>query len=714
MSAEDLLKGLDAEQEKAVTLETNGVVAAGAGSGKTKVLASRYVWLVTKKNLGPEEILTLTFTNKAVSEMYSRIYQYLLAQSGLETEGSKAALALKNFHKARINTLDSFSAAVARTAAPRYGISPDFTSDETALKDLARESALKFVLDNREAPAIRWLLSDHKIRDLAEGIFSQAVLKYSPISHPPELAEDLSRQRQVLLRAWTETGQQAETVGSNIVEALHNLANVKDPIKLAVSLRELLQKDPFPQLPDIGPLLDTSDEFTHVQIREELEKYFEFYETLLESRIPNRFTEEFLPLVENFRKLKGGKNDGLCSELESIANYALSFDLCAGIFELLKKFQDEFNAKKRETGFLSFTDIAHLAVDALRDHPDIRKVYKDSLRMIMVDEFQDNNALQRDLIYLLAENPERTEKSLARPEELEKNRMFLVGDEKQSIYRFRGADVAVFRSLGRTMDTQDLSRLPEGNIELIHNYRSRPGLIAVFNRIFGSLDEDSTGVTGNPGGVFLPPQPELPDYEAQYVRIHPPEKSASGNPGGNGESGNPDARNRDQTPLAHFCFLNEEDLPKDDAEGIKSRDLEAVFIAAKIREMVLKKEEIPRRTDHGVEWVKCSYRDFAVLERSYTHQNCLEKYFREFGIPYITDRPSGLFNDAPVLDLRAYLRLMVYPDDRIAYAALIRSPFVRLSDLSLAVCLLSENREPFAEENEDLLPKEDLGLYRRA
>ncbi len=182
MSVEDLLSGLDDEQIKAVTLETNGVVAAGAGSGKTKVLASRYAWLVMEKKLKPEEILTLTFTNKAVSEMYSRIYRYLLEQDDAEAAG-----ALKNFHKARISTLDSFSANVARAAAARYGISPDFSSDDTALRDLAREAALRFVLDHRETPAIRQLLVDNKIKTLAEDIFAKVVLNYSPISSPLDL-----------------------------------------------------------------------------------------------------------------------------------------------------------------------------------------------------------------------------------------------------------------------------------------------------------------------------------------------------------------------------------------------------------------------------------------------------------------------------------------------------------------------------------------------
>ena len=690
MSVTELLAGLDDEQKKAVTLQTNGVVSAGAGSGKTKVLASRYAWLVMEKNLKPEEILTLTFTNKAVSEMYSRIYGYLLEQAGGEdSTGGKALDALKNFHKARIGTLDSFSANIARTAAARYGISPDFSSDDTALRDIAREAALRFILDNREAPAIRQLLVDHKVRKLAEEIFAQVVLRHSPISSPLELDAALSTQKEKIIKAWQENVRLVEEITGNIIDALRTLEGAKKSIKFAKHLEDILFANPPPSLPDIAPLLDTGnagtdsdweDDLPPSETKEQIKKYFDYYSAIIALRTPGNYGEIYAQLVEYFRQLKGKDGDGLYYTLESIANCAFNFGLCSGIFELIKKFQDEFNAKKRETGILSFNDIARLAVDALKDHPDIRKSYKDSIRMIMIDEFQDNNALQRDLIYLLAENPGRAEKGKPGPEALEKDRMFFVGDEKQSIYRFRGADVAVFRSLGKDL----FGRHESGSLELAHNYRSRPGLIAAFNYIFEN--------------VFLPPG--APGYEAEYSRILPPEKTG-------------EARS-DESPLAHFCFLNAEELPVDDTGGIKSQDLEAVFIAEKIRDMVKKKEKIPKRTGQKIEWTECTWGDFAVLERSYTHQGKLEKYFREFGIPYNTDRPSGLFNDAPIMDLRAYLRLLVYPEDRIAYAAIIRSPFVRLSDLSLAVCMLSKNAEPFAEENEPLVPEEDLALYRRA
>ena len=707
MSVQRLLDGLDNEQRKAVTLETNGVVAAGAGSGKTKVLANRYAWLVMEKGFKADEILALTFTNKAVGEMYSRIYRYLLEQSGgTDSADERATDALRNFHKARISTLDSFSAAIARTAAPRYGISPDFSSDDTALRDLAREAALRFVLDNREAPAVRQLLVDHKIRKLAEEIFARVVLKYSPISSPLKLAGNLEAQKEMILRAWREKALQTGKITGLIVDALRTLAEMKKSIGFTRSLEDILLKSPPPSLPDIAPLLvtdtsranapDTANdedaagwdaELPPSGIRRQIKNYFDYYSTLIAIRLPGTYGEAYTPVVEYFRLLKGGDGDGLYQELEAIANYALNFGLCAGVSALIKKFQDEFNNKKRETGFLSFNDIARLAVDALKDHPDIRKVYKDSLRMIMIDEFQDNNALQRDLVYLLAENPARSGKGIAPPEELEKDRMFFVGDEKQSIYRFRGADVAVFRSLGKDLGQRGGGK--DEGIDLLHNYRSRPGLIAAFNRVFKD--------------VFLPLSPESPAYEAEYRPILPPECSDT----------------REEGALAHFCFLNSEELSADDTGGIRSQDLEAAFIAGKIRDMVRKKEKIPKRTENGTEWLPCTWGDFTVLERSYTHQSTLEKHFREFGVPYNTDRPAGLFNDAPVMDLRAYLRLLVYPEDRIAYAALIRSPFMRLSDLSLAVCMLGmdtpgRSAEPFTEENDELIPEDDRGLYRQA
>jgi ATP-dependent helicase/nuclease subunit A len=676
MTIENLLEELDEDQKKAASLKNNGVTAAGAGSGKTRVLASRYAWLIAKKNLSPSEIVTLTFTNKAVSEMYSRIYQFLLKLD--EEENAKAAV--KNFHTARISTLDSFSASISRTAARRYGINPEFSSDDAGIRALALESSLRFTLDNRKNYALRQLLAENKIKRIAEEIFTRAILNYSPVSSPLDLDNMLLLQKNEILKQWKKHTADLSGWSSQIVNALKNIGIPKKDTQFRAKLEEAFVRNKAPIPPDIEPLFKNNG--ARKEEKAQILKFLEFYSNVRSIRKMGKSSPLYAELVELFNTFK---DNDVFSDIESIARYGFQFEIITNLFALLKKFQDLFNSKRCESGLLTFNDIAHLAVDALKDHPDIRKAYKDSIKMILVDEFQDNNSLQRDLIYLLAENSKREETGIPKAAELENNRMFFVGDEKQSIYRFRGADIAVFNSLG-----EDLLKTGGGkevNISLGYNYRSHKALIDAFNMIFGSIPENGEDDAGKDGGVFPKFQKGLPAHEAVYRRIRPPK-------GKNALSKN------NSGPLAHFCFLDKSFLPDDDSEGLRSQDMEAVFIAQKIIE--LKEKENLRDSD------------FAILMRSYTHQGALEKALRTFNIIYSADRPAGLFSDAPINDLRSYLRLLVYPEDRIAYASLIRSPFMRLSDITLTVCMLSGETEPFSEKIENLIPNEELGLYRRA
>ena len=131
-------------------------------------------------------------------------------------------------------------------------------------------------------------------------------------------------------------------------------------------------------------------------------------------------------------------------------------------------------------GALTFSDSAELAVDVLKNFKEIRTTEKKSFKAIMIDEFQDDNQLQRNLLFLLSEKPDVLEDNIPSPESLDQEKLFFVGDEKQSIYKFRGAEVSVFRQL-----TEDLN---SDGASLVTNYRSDPALIAAFNTIFGGFD----------------------------------------------------------------------------------------------------------------------------------------------------------------------------------------------------------------------------------
>ncbi|MDR0452139.1 MAG: UvrD-helicase domain-containing protein, partial [Treponema sp.] len=192
---------LNGEQKAAAEYEKNVVVAAGAGSGKTSVLANRYACLVTgDRRLAVEQILTLTFTRKAAAEMYQRIYGALSFMAGNE-KGEKQKLAQKaveDFFHARIQTLDSYSSGLARQGSVRYGVSPEFALDEERCRSLAREEALPFLIAHRRHPAVEQLYRRKRPpnsrngysvpADIAERFFASTAFAYSHIDDPPDFA----------------------------------------------------------------------------------------------------------------------------------------------------------------------------------------------------------------------------------------------------------------------------------------------------------------------------------------------------------------------------------------------------------------------------------------------------------------------------------------------------------------------------------------------
>ncbi|MDR2097536.1 MAG: UvrD-helicase domain-containing protein [Spirochaetaceae bacterium] len=637
MAIEEILRGLNAEQLEAVKTLSNVVVSAGAGSGKTKVLASRFAYLVIEKGLKVDEILTLTFTNKATNEMYSRIYRLL---SGENDPASRAAV--KDFHKAKISTLDSFCAEICALGCTRYGIKNDFITDESAVYDMANEAALSFVLDNRSAPGIQALITDNKIRDIARYLFAEIVTKYGSITNPLPFDTYIEKQRNELVKEW----RRYSSLAVEAVYAVQNeLPGVKNKTKTYNKFcAAFLGLDAA--APEIEPLLEAS---VSAAIKDERRSALcAFIDAL--SGIGKLQKAGKTGGLEIVREIHDNFKDNIYPQIVKIAAMILNFDTVRGVFSLLDIFQHDFNNKKRIAGMMTFNDAAELALTILKNEPDIRNIYAEKIKAVMIDEFQDNNDLQRELLFLTGDCP-----------------IFFVGDQKQSIYRFRGADVSVFKKLGNDI---------EKNIRLKVNYRSNSHLIQAFNHIFS--------------GVFPGKSKDAPDYEAEYEPLEAP--------GGNAP---PPAE------AVRICLFDNNAAPED----ADAADIEAAFIAEEIRRMVDGAYQIRGRDGKNR---ACAYRDFAVLERSVTHQHNLEKQLRAFGVPHNSENCSGLFTDAPANDIYNFLRLLVYPKDKSAYAAVLRSPFARLSDITLTVCMLKFTGIPFDPDLEEQLPVEERHLYARA
>lgn len=604
---------LNERQQDAVRAEQNVVVTAGAGSGKTTVLAVRYAYLILKRNIPVEQILTLTFTNKATNEMYERIYKTLAELSG-EGGESAAQKALDNFYEANIQTLDSFCSKLARSGAAFFGIAPDWTPGEKTLNDLINNTALSFVIDRLSNTALNTMAGDKKINLLSKGLFAGIILNESSISSPLNFKAMFNEQKQMILDDYP-------ALVDSINEHQASKKRKRVIMPEAADIKIIFEADAARAGAIAG---------TRAAAEIQKKKLINYYNALREAG-PKTLAESFAPLV----------------------NFVLQLDVLRGLYRLLDVFQKKCNTQKRKSGLLSFNDAARLALDTLKKIPEIRRVYQDEIKAIMVDEFQDNNSLQKELLFLIAGDEQK---------------LFFVGDEKQSIYRFRGADVSVFRELSETLPS----------IRLETNYRSRNELILAFNILFEDVFN-----TGAP----------TQNYDAEFYPLNAGRKI-------------PDENNFNKIPCMSFALIDSDDIPKDEADFCRPTELQAAHIAKKIDGLVRGENSIFK------------FEDIAVLMRRKTHQIDIENALKNLDIHYNTENPGSFFDEPFVRDAVSFMRLLIYPHDKLSYAVLLRSPFARLSDEALTIILLtlkSKDRSDgiFDEAVFEFLDEEDTKRFKR-
>lgn len=657
----------DESQKAAINAIKNSVVSAGAGSGKTTVLSERFTKLVNENHFKPEEILTLTFTKKATVEMSSRIYK-VLKESAPE--------AAKDFYKANIKTIDSYCASVAKMGSRYYGISPDFSVDADAVLQKANEIALPFLLNHKDERVIQNLIGTKNYDEIADEMFVKPICYNSTIAEPIDFEKTISLQKEEIKRVWNERCKKI----LNGIDSLHSAYEAYDGnknTKFLVSISEFLETE-IPEIPEItDKMLDNSDSSL-------CENFKDSFSLLYKERLSAN--DEIKDCVRNLRDT--------ITKLDEIIAFVQTYKNLLEIIPYFKEFQDKINDFKRSSAILTFNDVSSLACAILRDYPEIRQIEKEKYKAIMIDEFQDNNQAQRDLLFMLAENLERHEKGVPSVDELCKDKLFFVGDEKQSIYLFRGADVSVFRALS--------SDFKDGNLSMTTNYRSNPALIASFNTIFGGFDyppKNQDALSVNVPAVFFTEKDEanlsrdgenVPSYEAVYHKVTLPKNKEES------------IDSKTYAPHIHFALYDNK-REVSDKTLLTDEEAEAEWVARKIKSLATEGE-------NGKVY---KYNEIALLLRNTTNQNLFERSFLNHGIPYNTETVKGFFSDGPANDVFSFLRICLYPNDTMSYAEVLKSPLVNLSFEEASAVLLSE-KLPFQLKDESVLCKESLARYNHA
>ena len=648
ISFEDVLKKnnrkLDENQIKAVFCDRNCVVSAGAGSGKTTVLSYRFLRLVLEGKADCDQILTLTFTRKAAREMRERIHRQMLDFN----DDPHIAAQLAKFPDATIATLDSFCSTIVRCDSTSYGIASDFAIDD----DQNKKSAI------RCANAL-----------MEERVFSEGAKILSQLYTPDNLVENM------LVKLVRDHYYLPRKVDENLSDTLVDI--VQDQYyDLLVSFTNLLERyASFGDGPKSLLLVRTIAHSLLEEIGKGLDEEGMF--ALLAS-------EQFF-----FRKPGAGKGDDFAFLRETTEDFRLlRSKLCVALSVLLHKeelasvvafvreYVEAYQQEKRKTGILTFSDVSSLAVEILKNNLTLRSYFKNKFRYIMIDEFQDNNEQQKELLYLLAEKEEETSVEIPLPSSLKEDKLFFVGDEKQSIYRFRGADVSVFKHL-----SDELGKVGGVALSLDTNYRSEPALIQLFNRMFPLVMQNE----GEPYEAdftslgFRNPTEGIEPTCTMLVKPFVKEKAKEPEKGQEQEKKKEKPKEKDE-----------------EEESAASADAEAVAVALLMVRMLTTDEYLIPSSD-GPRRPKPS--DMALLMRSTGNQLSFEKAFRKYSIPYTLQAARSLMLEAPANDLYAMLQLTLYPGDKLSYMSALRSPFCNISDEGVYAALMvyAEKGQPFTE-----------------
>ena len=653
------------EQQQVIDLrKRNILVSAAAGSGKTAVLVERIVKMITDKEhpVDIDHLLIVTFTNAAAAEMRERIGNAI--EKALEEQPGEEHLQrqLTLIHNAQITTIDSFCLYVVRNHFHEIDLEPNFRiGDEGELK-LLREDVLARVLEeNYEDPT-------EAFEDFTEGYASgrtdaalnEMILQLYDFSRsypwPEKWLDSFSGAYQVKDREALDQAVWLKPLTENIRFIL------KDCVQLMEQARKITKQAD-------GPYMYEKAVVSDLELYEQLSKMESFcdlsqalgsikYERLASSRGFDGDAEK-AELVKSLREQakdvvkKLCRQYFFCSPEMMIEQLSRTEPMLEEAIRLTKQFAAKFADAKRQKNLVDFPDVEHFALQILVDEETqmakkTAEEFRDTFEEIMIDEYQDSNEVQETLL-----------RSISR-EERGENNIFMVGDVKQSIYRFRLARPELFM---KKYDSYSLSESKTQRIDLHKNFRSREEVLTCTNDIFYKI------MTRSLGNV------EYDEEAALY-------------PGA-------DYTEKKDGFLPEILLADSMDELLEDTELSDRKTLEAKIIAEEIRHLI-KTQLVTDKATGTLRPVR--YSDIVILLRSLTGwADALVEVLNENKIPAHTVSATGYFSAVEVQTVLSMLRLLDNPRQDIPMAAVLRSPMAGLTDEELALLRLENGEVPFHE-----------------
>ena len=673
------------EQEQAIyEKNTNILVAAAAGSGKTAVLVERIINKIINENIDIDKLLVVTFTNAAASEMRERVLNAIYEKLENDPENQNLQRQITLLNKASICTIDSFCLDVVRNHFYELdNVSPNFRIGDTTEIELLKQEIIEEIFEKKyeeEDKDFNTLINTYtSYRD--DTPLKEIILKiYNYIQSNPFPKKWLSQKIEMFN---LEEKNEEYSDFSNTIWGEELLKEVEeeliDDITALQDIEESLSFDPelnkFWQTirSDIDMLQTLKNNLDNWDRAYEISKNINFV-TWPRKKIESSIKEEAKIIRDDVKKKlnKVINKILICDSDEAKQDIQDMYNVLDKLKYVILEFQEEFSKRKRERNIVDFNDIEHLALKILLketeegkiEPTDVAKKYKEKYIEIAIDEYQDSNLVQEYILNAVSKG----------------DNIFMVGDVKQSIYKFRQAMPELFLDKYKNYKKiEDKKQEDNLKIKLFKNFRSRENVLKFTNLIFQDIMSNLLGdIEYN--------QEEYLNLGAQY----PEEKQNL-----NTEINIIDLKeNEEEQSNVSTEDLNENVENEEQQERIEDIELEARFVANKIREIVQNKYQIWDAKKDTYRDIK--YKDIVVLLRSTSNiAPIFEQEIIRLDMPVFSDSSQEYLDSIEIQTIMSLLKIIDNPMQDIPLVTVLRSNIGKFTDDELVEIRLSDKYENY-------------------
>ena len=656
------------EQKQAIYEKgQNILVAAAAGSGKTAVLVERIIEKVLHDNVDIDKLLVVTFTNAAASEMRERVLDAIYKKLDEEPDNELLYRQITLLNKASICTIDSFCLEVVRNNFYQLeNLSPNFRIADTTEIELLKQDVIEEIFEKKYEEEDKDFIKlintytsyrdDTPLKELALNIYNYIQSNPFPekwlhekiemFNIKDNLEEDFSK------TVWGK--ELLKQIEDEVIYSIKSLEDIEKKLYLEPELEKFYQtiRDDIEKLEVLKRNLDNWDK-TY-----EIAKDLSFVRWPAK-KVESELKEEAKGLRDNVKKNINKILDEIliCNSNQANTEIYNMYDILVKLENLINEFGNEFDKAKRERNIVDFHDIEHFALKILIDEneepTEVAKKYQEKYEEIAIDEYQDSNLVQEYILTSVSNG---------------KN-IFMVGDVKQSIYKFRQAMPELFLSKYKGYKNKEDNKEEKGlKIQLFKNFRSRENVLKFTNLIFQDIMSNELGDIDYDEGEYL-------NLGASY----PEEK-------------------QDLNTQIHIIDVKDEEEEQENLEEIDERiedvELEARFVANKIKE--LKESNFKIWDGKKEEYRDIKYKDIVILLRSTSSLAPIyEQELLNLEIPVFSDSSQEYLDSIEIQTIMSLLKIIDNPMQDIALVTVLRSYIGKFTDDELVKIRLSDKYDNF-------------------